>query len=192
MLREEPSLLLLRKQPIATLDTGACPAILAAGAGYRNEQTTQNSAADVSKLLESVGVRPKHVRELIIRWPQLLTLPLPQLLTSTEALQALGFTDQRLSALMRAHPFLLAARAADIREAAAVMTDELGVRKLDVVVRAYPRALLTSPKDLVKPIDLLRKARAGVPGARRGLPGEAREPRVDASRSTLDVCRWPR
>ena len=96
--REQPTLLLSNAaRPTGIYDTGACPAILASTAGRpaagprKDKNDTATSIYDTVYLLSTVGVRPKHIKEMVVRWPQLLTLPIGQMLAVTDFLTSLDF-----------------------------------------------------------------------------------------------------
>ena len=166
VVREQPKILLKPAADASIFDTGACPAVLAAtsggpAAGPRSGDLDATAAiSDTVLLLTSVGVRTKHVKEMVVRWPQLLSIEMPQMLAVTDYINSLGF-ERSIGSLYRANPWLLAAPVATVRDAATVLRDEVGVTNVENVVRAYPRALLSDRESLLRPLDVLRE-RAGV------------------------------
>ena len=98
-------------------------------------------------LLSSVGVKPKNIKEMVVRWPQLLTLPVAQMLAVTDYLGSFNF-EGTVGSLYRQHPWVLAAPVGTVRRAVEVLVDEIAVRRLENVVRAYPRALVKGRDDL--------------------------------------------
>ena len=156
--REQPGLLLPSSTNNVIRDTGACPAVLATASGgpaAGPRQETSTNVYDVVYLLSSVGVKPKNIKEMVVRWPQLLTLPVAQMLAVTDYLGSLQF-EGTVGSLYRQHPWVLAAPVGTVRRAVEVLVDEIGVRRLENVVRAYPRALVKNREDLLEPARLLQ------------------------------------
>lgn len=157
--REQPGLLLPSEDKIPLMDTGACPAVLATAsggpaAGPRSSGSASTNVYDVVYLLSSVGVKPKNIKEMVVRWPQLLTLPVAQMLAVTDYLGSLQF-EGSVGSLYRQHPWVLAAPMGTVRRAVEVLVDDIGVRRLENIIRAYPRALVKSQDDLLEPVRLL-------------------------------------
>ncbi|KAJ8614284.1 hypothetical protein CTAYLR_001169 [Chrysophaeum taylorii] len=159
VVRARPQLLLTQKQP-AIFDTGACPAVLAT--------TRSHDMRDTIDLLRHVGVREKHIKEMVMRWPQLLSIEMPQMLAVTDFLaNDAGFAVDppramarraSLASLYRQTPWLLAARVGDqLRPVVEFLVGECGVQNVDVVVRAYPRCLIVPPDDLRPRVEALRR-----------------------------------
>ena len=68
--REQPGLLLPSATNNVIRDTGACPAVLATASGgpaAGPRQETSTNVYDVVYLLSSVGVKPKNIKEMVVR-----------------------------------------------------------------------------------------------------------------------------
>lgn len=146
--RAQPDLLLVpAKFPV--YDTGACPAILATA----NCDTPDDVMQDIVELLRSVGVRDKYVREMVVKWPQLLSIPLPQMLAVSVYLSTV--LGDNLGKLYRLAPWIFAASVSDQLRPAINFLDHCGVIDKLKVVRAYPRCLITNPDDMGRVVDAL-------------------------------------
>ncbi|KAH8084453.1 hypothetical protein JL720_7950 [Aureococcus anophagefferens] len=149
VVREQPKILLKPAADASIFDTGACPAVLAAtsggpAAGPRSGDLDATAAiSDTVLLLTSVGVRTKHVKEMVVRWPQLLSIEMPQMLAVTDYINSLGF-ERSIGSLYRANPWLLAAPVATVRDAATVLRDEVGVTNVENVRAGVDEADLAS------------------------------------------------
>ncbi|KAJ1458919.1 hypothetical protein M885DRAFT_613825 [Pelagophyceae sp. CCMP2097] len=146
-------------------DTGVCPAVLATANGgpiSRRPPSATSAMVDTVAFLSCVGVRPKHVREMVVRWPQLLSLEMAQLLAVTDFLIGVGCAVDRLGSLYRQAPWLLAASVGGtLRPAADFIMQECGLQpggRMETIIRAYPQALLADPDQLAEPLALLRDA----------------------------------
>ena len=69
------------------------------------------------------------------------------MLAVTDYLGSLQF-EGTVGSLYRQHPWVLAAPVGTVRRAVEVLVDEIGVRRLENVVRAYPRALVKGREDV--------------------------------------------
>lgn len=158
VVRSEPAILLRAVNGSAPIfDTGACPAILATASGGPAAGPKRKKTArleDTVLLLKAVGCRAKHVRDIVVKWPRVLSLEMAQMLAITDFLHSLEF-EGTLGSLYRSAPWLLAQPVDVARAAAAVLVDEVGVRRLEVVVRAYPRVLASTREELLAPLALL-------------------------------------
>merc|ERR1719247_1272994 len=159
--RKQPELLLPTDSAVVIRDTGACPAVLATAsggpaAGPRQDISTsvEMKVRDVVYLLSSVGVKPKNIVRMVVQLPQILGLPLAQMLAVTDYLVGLQF-EGTVGSFYRQNPWVLAAPVGTVKEAVEVLVSDIGVRRLEVVVRAYPRALVKGRDDLLEPVELL-------------------------------------
>lgn len=178
--RALPQMLLSGVTDYPIFDTGACPLVLASCTGGPLAEPTPNGAVrDTVDLLRAVGIREKHIKEMVVRWPQLLDIEMPQLLAATVYLSTLpGFhveasesswSDEYerrrprargggLGSLYRQAPWLLAASVGgQLRPAIIFIEKECGVNDLEKVVRAYPRCLITPPCEMREVVDALRR-----------------------------------
>lgn len=177
--RAQPRLLLgdveAADEPPVIFDTGACPAVLATSSGgpLAPPSRPPGSIRDTVDLLRYVGLREKRIKEMVVRWPQLLDIELPQLLAVTDYLAVIpgfwvGCSDDLdvprrprarrggLGALYRQAPWLLTASVGDqLRPSVEFLRTQGGVADLEKVVRAYPRCLITPPAEMRVVLDAL-------------------------------------
>uniref|UniRef100_A0A7S3JTN4 mTERF domain-containing protein, mitochondrial n=1 Tax=Aureoumbra lagunensis TaxID=44058 RepID=A0A7S3JTN4_9STRA len=168
-----PQILVKKPKLSVFRDTGACPAVLAtvAGGPIFNIRNSTCSPVDIIRdiifFLQGVGFRDRRIKELLVRWPQILTIEMPQLLAVTDFLSSnVGFSTPALrekypqfyqntaplSALYRQAPWLLAASVgSQLRPVTNFLRHDAGVQRLDIVISAFPRCFLLDPDRELRP-----------------------------------------
>lgn len=149
VVKSKPTILLGRppSSGVVVYDTGACPAVLGSSRGGGLE--------DAVDLLKAVGVRDKHLKEMVVRWPQLLEIELPQMLAVTDYLSFHGFKSP-LGPLYRQAPWLLAVPLNQVRPSVDFLLEECGIVDLEKVIRGYPRCLIAEPSKMTEHVKALR------------------------------------
>ena len=172
--RAQPQLLLSDDSTFPIFDTGVCPAVLATSNCGPLAPRKPLAVRDLVDLLRAVGIREKHIKAMVVRWPQLVDIDVARMLAVTDFLGKIpGFWDVKtaapvgLGSLYRQAPWLLAANVAEqLAPAIDFLAAECGVADLEKVVRAHPRCLIADVDEMRAVILALRDF--GVPDAALG------------------------